>query len=655
MFTDRQTAPILGAVVVCTLPHLFNVSLPVVVICLSMWLYTVAAAKYSWRLPNRLLMGLLTVFLLAVAMTTHEGFTLEAFVALLALMINMKLLETGTGKDRTITVILCYFLIVTALFFGDSIGATLYLFFSILWTTAMLIHVNHPGHGPFPSLKLSGILMAQALPVALVLFLFFPRIQGGLWGRAPVNSAQTGFSDSMSFGNIAKLARNSDVAFRVEFDDPMPPREHLYWRGIVLWDFDGVTWRRGLRRSASSLRPQKASLPVRHTVILEPHNEHWLLTLDLPLRVTFRRAWLNSDHTCYRWWPITHRISYSVISDIDAHAGQDKELRNKALALPASGNPRTRQLAKRLAAEARDPTAYVAAILEYFRDRPFIYTLRPPPLSVASDNIDNGPGNDLIDRFLFESRKGFCEHFAGSFAFLMRAAGVPARIVLGYQGGEMNSYGGYLVVRQSDAHAWCEVWMEDRGWVRVDPTGFVAPARLRVDTANALSPGESAGLLFLLNRGPFGELISALDFLNSRWNRWVMDYSPYEDLDFLVRLGIDTESRRGWGQALLIVLSAGTAVTAAIMIILLFRLPADEKDEIGRAWIAYCRKLAAAGFPRHPAQGPVDYMRHIVSQRPELADPVREITSCYIQLRFSGLHGKDEIRLLKRMIRKFTP
>lgn len=659
MFTDRYTLPILVTVVICTLPHFVNVSLWVVVTCLLMWIYTIAASKYSWRLPGKLTTSALAAIFFIAAMTTHDGFTIEAFVALLALMVSMKLLEVRTERDRITTVILCYFLIVAGLFFGDSIGATLYILFSILCTTAVLIHVNQPERGGIYPLKLSGILMAQALPVALILFLFFPRIQGGLWGRAPVSSARTGFSDTMSFGNIAELASNSDVAFRVEFDKTIPPRNKLYWRGIVLWEFDGKTWRRGVKRGRNPAYIQKASDRVDYTVILEPHNEHWLLTLDLPLRISFRRAWLNSDHTCYRWWPITQRISYKGISDIVANAPLDEQSMKEALKLPASGNPRARALAKSLAAKAETSAGYVEHVLSYFREQPYFYTLTPPPLIPGANQEDVETQKNLVDRFLFQSRKGFCEHFAGSFAFLMRAAGVPARVVLGYQGGELNRYGGYLVVRQSDAHAWCEVWLPEKGWVRIDPTGVVAPARLTGDTADALTENETAGLLFFMRHGHFGQwfgaTINAWDYLNSKWNRWVMDYSPYEDFDFFIRMGFDIESRKGWGQALLITLAAAIAILSIVITFLLFRRHKYERDEIAEAWIVFCRKLSGIGLPRRQEQGPVDYMEYILNQRPELADRVREIVTAYIKLRYRGIQSAEETLSLKLMTRQFSP
>jgi transglutaminase-like putative cysteine protease len=658
MTADRHTPAILGAVVICTLPHFLNISYLAAAMCLVMWCYILAAAKYTWPLPGRTAGRVAAAFFFTAAMTTHEGLTLEAFVALLALMVNLKLLEVRAGRDRIITVILCYFLIVTGLFFGDSIGATSYLLFAILCTTAVLIHVNHPRRGLSPPLRLSGILMVQALPVALILFLLFPRIQGGLWGRAPVSSARTGFSDTMSFGNVAELARSSEVAFRVEFDGPPPSRDLLYWRGIVLWEFDGTTWSRGIRRRSATIRPPETLRKIGYTVILEPHNEHWLLALDLPLRINFHRAWLNSDHTGYRWWPITQRIRYKGVSDPEASARRDEALSDEALQLPPSGNPRARTLAGELAGKAPDTAGYVNSVLAYYREQPFFYTLKPPPLA-GTGSGKAGAEPDLVDAFLFGTRRGFCEHFAGSFAFLMRAAGIPARVVVGYQGGSLNNYGGYLIVRQSDAHAWCEVWMEERGWVRVDPTAAVAPERLQGETADALQAGEAADLISRIRRGAFGtwlgDVFGMMDYMNSKWNRWVMDYDPYGDSDFLARLDIDLETRQGWGQALLIALVGGAAAAALVLVLFRSSLRHRETDEIARAWTLYCQKLAAIGFPRRPAQGPVEYMVQVAGHRPELQDRLEKITSLYIRLRYGNQGGMRDIESLKALVEKFTP
>lgn len=509
MLSDRRTIATLAAVIVCTLPHFPNVAPWVIVVCLFLWTYTTLAVRRNWILPGGLSRAILATILAVLAMTTHEGFTIEAFVALLALMISLKLLENRENRDRMITVILCYFLLVGALFFDDSILATAYMIFAVLCTTAVMIHINRPGDSLLPSLKLSATLMIQAIPIMLIMFLLFPRIQGGLWGRTPVNSGQTGFSDEIAFGAISRLAENNEVAFRVEFTGETPARDQLYWRGIVLWTFDGTTWRRGGDRWRTTPSLQETTQQISYTLTLEPHNEHWLITLDLPMTVSFRRAWLLGDHALYSWRPISQRIAYEGKSYLNAMTFGPQGLQKKGLQLPEEGNLRSRKLAASWAAQTEDPEEIMGLALDFFQQHPFVYTLNPGILETEGEGDTTGPTN-LMDRFLFDSRKGFCEHYASSFAFLMRAAGVPARVVAGYQGGSVNRYGGYLVVRQSDAHAWCEVMLPAQGWVRVDPTAVVAPERLQSNVTNVLAGGELSGTWSFFVQVPW----------QNGWNRW---------------------------------------------------------------------------------------------------------------------------------------
>lgn len=647
MLADKHTNSILGAVIICTLPHFLNVSIWAILICLFMWTYIFSAAKYSLNIPRKLTLSILSTIFFVVAMTTHEGFTIESFIALLALMANLKLMEVKIARDRIITVILCYFLIVSGLFFDDSILSTLYLLFAILLTTGILIHVNHPVKGFTAPIKLSGILMIQALPVALVLFLLFPRIQGGLWGRSPLQSAQTGFSDTMTLGNISKMVQNREVAFRVDFSDFIPPQNQLYWRGIVLWDFDGKTWRRGHKKGRGTPAPQlNVQQKIEYTVMLEPHNEHWLLTLDLPVHISFNRAWLNSDHTVYRWWPITQRVSYKVVSDLKPDRPHDNHEQQKALSLPETGNRKSRELAHSLAAKSTNTLEYIEQVLNYYREQAFSYTLQPPVIQ----------GNNIIDQFLFNTRQGFCEHFAASFAFLMRAADVPARVVVGYQGGKQNPYGGYLVVRQSDAHAWCEVWLPEKGWIRIDPTSAIAPTRL-AGSSELLPSGGTEGLLSFMRRGSswFREITDAWDFLNSRWNNVVMGYSPNKSSNMFFRLGINIKTPKGLGQALLITMAAAIFVLACAVIFVQFLRHKKERDEIGNSWIKFCRKLEQAGLSRRPSQGPLAYLEYISQNRPDLTSNAKKIISSYIQLRYSDILDIDETLKFRQMVSRFSP
>ncbi|MHB8810546.1 MAG: transglutaminase TgpA family protein [Desulfobulbaceae bacterium] len=658
IYPDRQTVPILGAIIACTLPHFAYISPWVTAACLLMWGYTVAATVYVWRLPGRPLLRLLAGIFFAAAMTTHEGFTIEAFIALLSLMAVLKLLEARDHRDRMITVILCYFLIAGRVFFGDSLVVTIYMLLSILFTTALLIRINQPQLSRPFLFRHAGILMLQALPIMLVFFLLFPRFQGGLWGRTHLNTAQTGFADQVGFGNIAELARNTEVAFRAEFAGEIPPRHQLYWRGIVLWDFDGRTWRRGSSRL--SPLPTRAASPrdITYTITLEPHNQHWLFTLELAREIFFKQSYIQIDHTAYRWRPITSRITYQAVSDPTGASLPGKRYPKSALQLPENGNPRSRALAAELFKESENKEMYIERVLAYFRDQPFFYTLQPPPLATGSEAETGGRGANLIDRFLFESRRGFCEHYASSFAFLMRAAGLPARVVAGYQGGERNPYGDYLVVRQSDAHAWCEVWLPEKGWQRVDPTSVVAPERVTGNVTSALPPGEAGGFLSLLQTGPFGQrlrgMVNVWDFWNSRWTRWVMSYSINEQGSFFTFFGLQMKSTEELPPVLALVLGVATLVII-LGFTLFFRPREPARDLLAEAWLDFCRKMERIGLPRTPAQGPLDYLEHISRRRPDLADQANALVSSYVRLRYAGKGSQNEVQALRSMLKRFHP
>lgn len=656
-FTDRFTLPILWGIVVCTLPHFLNISMWSIFACLGMWGYIYCALRFTWRMPGRIIKLCMTGLFFFVSMTTNEGLTIEAFVSLLSLMICMKLLDVRDQQNRITTIILCYFLIVGSLFFDDSIFSTAYLFFAVLWITAVLIFINQPDNRVGDYLRLSGKLMMQALPVMVLLFMLFPRVQGGMWGRAPIHSAKTGFADRMGFGDIADIAQDTKVAFRVEFDDRIPPVDQLYWRGVVLWEFDGHTWHRGVGRWSATPKRSVAEKKVQYTMTLEPHNERWLITLDLPMRISLRHAWLLEDFSTYRWRPLTQRVSYEGISYLDGRDIVKKSFGRTGLELPEGSNPRTRKLAKELYAQAVDPTDYVNRVLAYFSSQPFVYSLQPPPLVVASDSKGNA-SRDLVDAFLFDTRKGFCEHFATGFAVLMRAAGVPARIVVGYLGGMLNKYGGYVVVRQSQAHAWCEVWIDDRGWVRIDPTAVVAPARLSGDIAGAVPAEELIGFMAYF-RGtplePWAEpVVEVLDLINSRWNRWVMGYSVFEQESLFSRIGINLEAGAGPFKAFITTLVTVAIIALIIGFFILYRQK-PARDKVSLSWQEFCEKLARIDLQRMPAQGPVDFMHYVVKQRPDLEDNIRDIVNLYIQQRYAAQEGQTKVQLLEKLVKGFHP
>jgi transglutaminase-like putative cysteine protease len=474
-----------------------------------------------------------------------------------------------------------------------------------------------------------------------VLFVLFPRVQGPLWGLPQDAFASSGLSDDMAPGSISRLSLSEEVAFRVVYASAAPRREQMYWRGPVLWLFDGRTWTQG--RGARTGAPQfdKLSQPIDYSVTLEPHNKRWLFALEMPDRLSVP-ARLTDDFQLLRRDALKERLRYEARSHL-AYRANPREAEaqlQRALQLPRGLNPRALELAQRWRTEGTNDAAVVRAALDHFNREDFRYTLEPPLL--ASSNS--------IDEFLFETREGFCEHYAGSFVFLMRAAHIPARVVTGYQGGEYNEVGGYYIVRQSDAHAWAEVWLSGQGWVRIDPTAAIAPTRIERNLAAAVP--NTAALPFMARSAPqwLRDLRLNWDAVANRWNQWVLGYNSELQFAFLTRLGMEDIT---WQKLALNMTFALGLVVAGFALYMLRHLFAQQPDKMQTAWLKVCRKLAKAGLPRAPHEGAQDYAARIAAARPDLAENIRDLAARYDALRYGGKHDEAMLREFQRRATTF--
>ncbi|MCL2789846.1 MAG: DUF3488 and transglutaminase-like domain-containing protein [Desulfobulbus sp.] len=650
---SRQEAHlVLCTVILCTLPHFFNISGSVILLCLALWAYHFALHRWSLPRVGLMMRTLLGVLLFAAAIVTNEGLTLEAFVSLLTMMIALKLFEQRHQRDEITVVILCYFLIVSGMFFDDSLFSTAYIIGCILFTTAVLIRIQFPALALTPALALSWRLASRAFPLMLLLFLVFPRIQGGLWGRPALLESSTGFADQISFGAVAQLAVRGTAAFRASFENGFrPTKNQLYWRGVVLWDCRGDTWKQG----GADMRPaaRRMEVPAErlgYAVTLEPHNQRWLFALDLPVRVTSQGILLRDDFAIYRSRPVTSRISYQAESALGVQSGYQPARDDRiGLQLPHGSNPQARELAAQLRRTAASDADLVEKVLDFYRENHFTYSMTP---EVAP------PGTDTIDWFLFNSRNGFCEHFAASFAFLMRAAGIPARLVNGYFGGEENPFGGYWLIRQSDAHVWAEV--RDGGvWRRVDPTLAVAPHR-GLENARVASGAEERDSLFSqFKQSAVGQwaasLFNAWDMVNSRWNQWVMEYSIADQFRLFASLGIDLEKFRGIFQFLLIAAAVVGATVFFFLTLVFMRKTPREDDQVGRAWRVFREKLGRAGVVAHDYQGPADLLEAVGAVRPDLRRQAEVIINFYIAIRYREQATAEMLAAFRQAVRSFRP
>ncbi len=605
------------------------------------WRYAVTSGRA--RMPRLLvLMPLAGLTVIGIAISHGGLFGRDASVSLLAAMMALKLLESHTRRDAMLLVFLAFFLSLTSFLFSQSIAAGTYLLIPMVALVGTMISVNHP-NGALPSrtvLRLASTLLLQGAPIMLFLFLLFPRIQGPLWGvPQDAYSSMTGLSEQMSPGTISQLSRSDSPAFRVAFQGTPPDPGNLYWRGPVFWHFDGTTWTVGEASQALALESTRAeSPPINYTVTLEPHNRRWLFMLDLPAIVP-SEARLTHDRQLLANQPVRTRIRYAGRSSLSYTLGStlQPEARLQALQLPAGVNPRTRDLAATWRNET--PGQVVAKALALYREQPFRYTLNPPLL-----------GQHAVDEFLFVTRSGFCEHYAGSFVFLMRAAGVPARVVTGYQGGEINPTDRYLLVRQADAHAWAEVWLDGRGWVRIDPTAAVAPQRVESGVATALPAGEPVPPLMRADMRWLRQLYLRWDAANNRWNQWVLGYDQERQMALISRLKGSAATWEDLIQWMLI--SIGSAISLIAAMLLIRRRP---RDPLERAYLTFQRRLARAGVQRLPHEGPLDFGARAALQCPQQAETIREITVHYAHLRYGAKSTPHDLNTWMQRIRNFKP
>lgn len=612
-----------------------------------LWLTGVAGLALAWRLtlwwqglplpPRWLLTFLVVTGSAGVFITYRQLFGKDPGVALLVLFMVLKLLEMRSARDALTVVLLGYFLLLTHFLETQSIGSAGLSLLALVVTTAALASLGRKGGSVVVHFKLSALMLAQAVPFMLVLFLLFPRVQGPLWGM-PVDaySGMSGLSDTMSPGSIGNLSLSGDIAFRVQFEGSIPPRQALYWRGPVLSFFDGRTWRAGVPQITRNLGiPHAVSGPaIAYALTLEPHNKPWLFALEMPSTLP-PNAIISSESQILARLPVRSRLRYALHSHPDylLGAAESATTLRPLLQLP-DGNPKTRSLMAQWRKELDDDEALIRRLLAHFRQESFFYTLTPPLL-----------GEQSIDEFLFGTRRGFCEHFASAFVFAMRAAGIPARIVTGYQGGEHNPVDGTFIVRQSDAHAWAEAWVPQRGWIRVDPTAAVAPNRIETGLATAVGAGEPLPFMVRADLGWLRALRFRWEALSNTWNQWVLGYTPERQRELLSRLGM---SAPDW--------QAMTAAMATLCGLLLLGLMAwalrkrATRDPLLRAWGRLSSKLSRIGLARHAWEGPADYARRVAMAQPVLAKPVADIAALYIALRYGRSGDRDAVGKLSRMI-----
>ncbi|HEX2544301.1 MAG TPA: DUF3488 and transglutaminase-like domain-containing protein, partial [Ramlibacter sp.] len=528
----RDTLFLLLVIGWLVLPHVAN---------LPWWCSLLVAGVLAWRaslavgnrpLPGRNWLVVLLVLTLAGTWLSHRTLLgRDAGVTLIVALLALKTLELRAKRDAFVIFFLGFFTMLTNFFFSQSLPVAGAMLLGLLGLLTALVNAHMPvGRPPLrEAARIAGWMALLGAPVMAVLFVLFPRFSP-LWGiPADAMSGRSGLSAQMVVGNVAALALDESVAFRVRFEGPVPPRNTLYWRGPVLSDFDGREWRPLFGRLANRFPPLQLVNPqlsttgtaVRYEVTLEPHNRPWLLALDVatqPPVIANMETAMTGDLQWVASRPIVDLTRYRTASHVEFRHGPQRRLsvQPEYTQLPSGFNPRTLELAGRLQREnpSGDAQALVQAALRHLRTGGYAYTLEPGIY-----------GQHTADEFWFDRKEGFCEHIASAFVVLMRAMSIPSRIVTGYQGGEVNNIDGFWTVRQSDAHAWTEVWLENRGWVRVDPTSTVAPGRTGSLQRLQAPPGVFAAAVGSVNPNLAALLRSTWEAMNNSWNQWILNYT----------------------------------------------------------------------------------------------------------------------------------
>ena len=616
------------------------------------WRYAIAREQLKppslWLKNSLALLGM--VFIAYV--WRSSGF-LPAMFNLLVLGCTLKFLEFSSRRHLSLHVLSLYFLVALALIYHQGLAFTIYLLLVAGINTIALLSI-YQTNSYRAQWQLGLRLLLQSLPLMAVLFLLIPHL-GPMWRIPDIKSATTGLNEEVTPGDIAQLSRSSALAFRASFDGPLPPENQRYWRALVHEEFDGKTW-----RVAPSLRqwyqqqtnPFTAATPLKQLIhwqgpsstyrlIVEPSNQHWLYSLDLS-RPDNDDALLTPVMSLYspKLLQQKKQIPLSYFPQTTFSSQLNPYVRQINLQLP-QGNPQVRALAAELRLNNSDDREFAQATMRYLASHGFSYTLEPPTLQ----------GSDQIDDFMFGSRRGFCAHFASSFTFLMRAAGIPARMVTGYLGGEYHADGNYLSLYQFDAHAWSEVWLDNR-WQRFDPTLMVAPDRLSRSIDDILPAEETRlrdpfSLTSYRNLLFFAQLHQYLAALDYRWTSWVLNYNNQSQEQLLRELF----GNHIWGRLFAMLGGLFLVIGVALGIHWLARHRVKQ-DPLVQVYLQACRRLAQRGFIRQQDETPQTFVQRLQAVNHPAAPIMQQLTTHYLTARYAQADNKQAIRQIKILTRQ---
>ena len=645
----RSVHALAALLLLSQLPHVLHLPLWVSAVGIGIILVKLTHKQLPGSVPKILLSqtGMMIIALTGAVLVKQEyGYFLgrDPCVALLFILVSAKFAETRRSSDATILLCLCAFLLLTQYFYSQTILSALITLPAVLALGNALIVIRDPQFSSTTSsnIKLVGKLLLQGAPLAALLFFVFPRLPGPLWSLPNDAVATTGLSESMSPGTIGSLSLSDEVAFRVEFDGDIPPPEERYWRGPVMSSFDGASW--SVSRQNAQVRPNHTSpVQLSYTVTLQPTNHNWLFALDHPTSLPMSdTASISNSRIIGRMTHDLQLLSAERVSRVIRY--KQKSLFSDTYKAPrppssmltqlTNRNPASQRFATKLRAASRSDRDYAQRVLRHFNEQNFRYTLEPSLL-----------GDNPVDEFLFTTQNGFCEHYASAFVVLMRAAAIPARVVTGYLGGEMN--GDYMIVRQSDAHAWAEAFIDGK-WTRFDPTGAVAPTRVDTNMAAALPNEEPVPMMARLRMSWLKKLKLGLDEMNHDWQRLVVGFNNESQRKLWQKLGLPKLEL--W-QITAIVLSL-----SAMWCIIMLGLPLTRKHQCNvddKLWHQFQTLMERLGTKRKTSETPHQFIER--AQNEHANNLITMIGHAIVKLRFEPVSPDEaaELRMeVKRNLKK---
>ncbi len=566
----------------------------------------------------------------------------DAGTSLFVIALGLKLLEIKQERDLYLVNYLAFVVASSQFLYQQSILMAVYILIVCCVLLATLVSINSQKPEIWTALKTAGTIVFQALPIGIILFVLFPRIEAPRWMMFDrQHSAKTGLSDSLEPGSISQLGLSDELVFRVAFKDKLPPPNMRYWRGPVYSYTDGQRWTENKKSIDKRLtdKPVYLGTAFQYTLMMEPQDKNWVFALDMPssfsqgLKKNIQYQLINPDNK-------NQRAEYKFTSYTQYNTGDiGKTERSNNLQLPAEPSNAIKQLVRQLHGFGPSAEIFIQSILTHFKTENFHYTLRPPLM-----------GDKPIETFLFDNRYGFCSHYATAFVYLMRVAGIPARVVGGYQGGEFNQIGNFLEIRQANAHAWAEVWLKNKGWVRFDPTAAIAPERIEQDVNIDLQIATG-----FVNFSPMlADASKALSWIKQArqvwgnidysWQRWVINYSTENQTKFLSSLGINNI------KSILYWLFGCIGFVTAVLAWLILRKKHPPIDKELKLYRLFCKKMAKAGFEKKAGETVQNFCLRIQNKRPDLAEQIILISSVYTRLRYEKNAVEDDMLLLKREV-----